>query len=75
MSIAPTLRALRLIRFGTELIPAPLGLNADLDRPRDSGIMWPMGWCYRRRPRIARGVYLKLGKTGKTSISAGFAAL
>jgi hypothetical protein len=30
-----------------------------------------MGWRYRRRLRLARGLYLNLGKTGITSISAG----
>jgi hypothetical protein len=30
-----------------------------------------MGWRYRRRLRLARGLYLNLGKSGITSISAG----
>jgi hypothetical protein len=72
--LPPTLRALCLIRFGIELTPAPpLGLNEDLDRLRDSGTMWPMGWCYRRRLRMTRGVCFKLCKTGITSIFVGFA--
>lgn len=30
-----------------------------------------MGWRYRRRLRLAPGIYLNIGKTGATSISAG----
>jgi hypothetical protein len=30
-----------------------------------------MAWRYRRRLRLARGLYLNLGKTGATSISLG----
>jgi hypothetical protein len=30
-----------------------------------------MGWRFRRRLRLARGLYLNLGKSGATSVSIG----